>query len=442
MSARRPLNKYLPVILFVICVLIAVILAVSNPVFWPAALAIAISGAAMALALRLQIADDSVVSYDNSEEIAELQKANVELRAEIQKSHDIIDELADVVEQIAAATADGGEAAQDQIESLRADFASIQSTPVAVAPVSNDRLDEMEIRLTALEGETRQRLDAHDATLSLTQVAPDAVAPAAATTTPATGGVRSLIARAGAGMPVAPTMSNDSEDELALYDEVETEAAPETATETPAEAETANATLAPVFEPGLGTPVAFILSGTGSDDDASGLLSHAKQIASELEEAGREVLLFLRLAPRTLESLTVRRDILEAVDTTPALQRRLTMLTAQAGLNSTVQNTLMAIADRGCKYALEDVRDWSLDLGGLAKTGLRFLTVDGLAMANSAVEQGGDPRRLAQALAVHDIALIGGSVAREADMDAVRSLEPVLVTGDGLGEARVLEPTE
>ena len=95
MCARPLLNKYLPVIIFAICILIAVVLAVSTPALWSAALAIAIAGAAMAVAIRVQLTGDSV---NLSREVADLQKANAELRTEIQNSNSMIDELADVVD--------------------------------------------------------------------------------------------------------------------------------------------------------------------------------------------------------------------------------------------------------------------------------------------------------------------------------------------------------
>ena len=500
------MTKNLPIILFAICILIAVVLALSSMAYLPAALAIAMAGAALALALRVQTAaesDDLLIA-----EIAELRKSNTELRNEIRDSHSMIDELADVVEQIATVAAESDGASQDQLDALRLSLAEIQSAPppadnVLSTAATDDRIGEVERRLSALEGETRERLDAHDATLSLTQIAPPEntlspglAAPAApaqimaaptepalqdtrpaepsteARTEEATGNLRSLIARAGGTMPttaaaaaagtVAATASArasalhgggetaDMDGTVATGDDAQASepasalnTAPETANAPDPAAHTGTkATLAPVFEPELGTPVAFILSAADAqkDENVSGLLDHAKQICNELEEAGREILLFLRLAPHALEPLTVRREILAAVDSVPALQRRLTMLTAQDGFNASVHNTLMAIADRGCRFALEDVRDWSLDLEGLAKSGLRFIAVDALAMANSAVEQGGDPRRLAQALAAHDIALIGGSVSRKEDIDAVRGLEPALVTGNGLGEPRVVEP--
>jgi len=438
MSARLLLNKYLPAILFAICLLIAVVLALSTPALWPAALAIAIAGAAMALALRLQFADESV---EPNEEIAELKKANADLRSEIQNTYSIIDELADVVEQVATVTADSENVARDDVEGLRSQIASLQSASQPVLPpvVEDERVDGILLRLSALEDEVREREKAHDATLSLTQIAPsDEVAEAPAPEA-STGNLRSLIARVGGGAAVASAAAIPAGETNAADADT---GAVDTADVTASAPQEITATLAPVFEPDLGAPIAFILSDkdAASDEDVSILIRHGIQISEELESAGREVLLFLRVPPKALERLSVRRDIISAIDSSSAFQRRLTMLTSQTGFNATVQNTLMEIADSGCKFALENVRDWSLDLADLAKSGLRFIAVDGLAMANSAVQQGGDPRRLAQALAAHDIALIGGSVASSDDMEAVRSLEPALVTGNGLGEARVLEP--
>ena len=88
---------------------------------------------------------------------------------------------------------------------------------------------------------------------------------------------------------------------------------------------------------------------------------------------------------------------------------------------------------------MDGVRDWSINLASLARDGMAFILVDGPAMARSAQEQGGDPRRLAQALGMHNIALISGDVSTDEDIQAVGGLEPSFVTGEGLGEARELE---
>jgi len=417
------LNKFLPVILFVICIAIAVILAVTLPSLWPAALAIAISGAALALALRVYGSNES---DDLLAEIAELRQENADLRAEVEKSNAMTDELADVVEQIAAISAGDSDRIQPQIDGLQAEIQTLQSLPAPVA-LPDPRLDSVDARLATIESELSQRIESHDGTLNLVETVPPS--PPTPSDTPTVGAdkLRSLIARASGATAVEEPETVNAEDDTALK---------------VSNASDLGVTLAPVFEPGLGAPVAFILSvqGAETEDTVSVLLGHAVQISTELEEAGREVLLLVRLSSQILSNLVVRNEILTAIDGTPALQRRLTLLTQQDGFDATVHNTLAAIANHGCKFALEQVRDWSLDLAALSKSGMRFILVDALAMANSARAQGGDPRRLAQALAVHDIALIGGSVANKDDMETVRTLEPALVTGDGLGSVRVLDP--
>lgn len=403
------MNKYLPVIIFVICIAIAVILAWTTPPLWPAAVAIALAGAALALALHAQTGGEAAYLVD---EITALQEANADLRADLDRSHSMIDELADVVEQIAAVTVDGGNgASHEQVEALSAQIADLRGQPQTPAtdPDVLARLASVEAQLTARSTDS-------DATLTLT----DTLATAAPSLPNRDAGrLRSLIAR------VSPT--------------------PEAADPAP-EAEPADPlkiVLTPVFALALGAPVAFILGVKDAEtpEIVPGLLRHAALVAGELEEAERDVRLFVRLSPMTLEHLTVRRDILAAIDASPALQRRLTLLTPQEGFNETVQNTLAAVAERGCMFAMDAVRDWSINLAALARAGLSFIVVDGIAMARSAEEQGGDPRRLAQALRMHEISLIGGNVAARDDFDSVRRLEPALVTGEGLGKSRVVEAT-
>lgn len=407
MSARASLNKYLPAILFVVCILVALILAFSIPPLWPAALAVALAGAALALSVRAQSTNEVGYLIDD---ITALQDQNAELRNEIVRTHSIIDELADVVEQVAAATADGATSGE-QLDTLHAELDNLRAQAGTVDEGVLARLATLEAQVKATQERAAQAL--------VTQTSIDK----AASTNADPVGLRSLIKGAGGEADSADTQTN-------LAAVASEDGQP-----------TVHASLMPIFQPSLGAPVAFILS--LDDGDAPnlvpGLMRHAIQIATELDDADRDVLLFVRLSPAALSNTTVRRDVLEAVERVPALQRRLTMLTSQHGFDSTAQQTLAAIAEQGCKFALENVRDWSLNLGELAQSGLAYIMVDGIAMARSAQDQGGDPRRLTQALSMHNISLIGGGVATKDDIDAVRSLEPALMTGEGLGGARVIE---
>ncbi len=434
------MNKHLPIILFAICILIAVVLAVTLSSLWPAALAIAIAGAALALALRLYTDDEST---DFSSEIAELQKTNENLRADIEKTNEVIEELADVIEQIAAASANDANTFQPLIDGLRTDVVALQTEnssepdfiarfdelPVLSSRVDgvNSRVDDVNLRLVAIEDRMNRQVESHDGTLNLTDTL-STPSSAVDMSSANVGDVRSLIARAGGATGGENTEGQGAEESNAS--EMPSMAVPDVS-------------LAPVFNPDLGAPVAFILSMQSAEIEnaASVLLRHAIQVSTELEEAGRPILLLVRMSPEMLSDVSVRNEILTAIGTSHALQLRLTVLTQQHGFDAAARDTLAALAEHGCKFAMEEVRDWSLDLAGMATSGMRFIIVDALAMANSAREQGGDPRRLAQALAMHDIALIGGAVASKDDMETVRTLEPALVTGDGLGPARVLEPT-
>lgn len=403
------MNKYLPAILFGICIVIALILAWTMQPQWPAALAIAIAGAALALSMREPAPNDETTYL--SDEIAVLQNANADLREELATTHSMIDELAEVVEQIAGMASERASGASpEQLGALQATLGALETRVGATEADTGalDRIGMLEARLEEMQAAPQRQSIAAEIPQHLTGDASD---------------VRSLIARAN-GQP-----EQESAFQAPLEPTPEPTAPPE------------KVSLTPVFHPNLGAPVAFVVASSASDtvEAVPGLFKHAAQIARELESAKKEIRLFVRLSPMALEHLTVRRDVLAAVDAEPALQRRLTILTPQDGYGETVQNTLAAIADRGCTFALDNVRDWSINLAALSRAGLSHIVVDGIAMAQSAHEQGGDPRRLAQALAAHKIALIAGGVMIREDIETVRQLDPALVMGDGLGIPRLLD---
>lgn len=429
----------MPIVIFAICVAIAILLTVMVPSLWPAALAIAIAGSALALAFRSQdsreigyLTDDITVLQEQNSDLSEQATS---LQAEVAKNKEMIDELADIVEQIATLTADGGDTNRAQIETLRAEVADVRGVlPESALAQQPDhrRSDEVETRLAALEAQAtamKAERSGSSASLGLAGAATAATATASSAATADLGNLRSLMARGNGDVEIAEETAEPTQ-ELEPTQEIE---------ETPAAAN--DATLAPVFRTELGAPVAFILRPIGPEapDDFSALLKHAIKISDELEEAQRENLLFVRLSSETLAQPTVRESVLAAVAEHPPLQRRLAILTGQQEFNDAALQTLTAIAAEGCRFGMDNVRDWSINLASLARDGMAFILVDGPAMARSANEQGGDPRRLAQALGMHEISLIAGDVSSEQDMMTVKGLEPTFVTGDGLGETRVLE---
>lgn len=415
--------QYLPFVIFAICVAIAVLLTVVAPSSWSAALAIAIAGSALALAFRSQ--DSREIGY-LTDDITVLQEQNAvlseqaeELKGEVAKSNEMIDELADIVEQIATLTADGGDITRAQIDALRDQVVETREKIPAIAQVeqvSKSQIDELDVRLAALEGRVAESAaaNAEQAALGLAPAATVATASAAGV-----GNLRSLMAKGNGETEIADPVQEPEVPEVGLSD----------------------ATLSPVFQPDLGAPVAFILRPKNlvTLENFPALLRHAIQISTELEEAQRENLLFVWIPSDTLAQPSIRDVILAAVAEYPALQRRLAILTGQQDFTDASLQTLKAIAAEGCRFGMDGVRDWSINLASLARDGMAFILVDGPAMARSAQEQGGDPRRLAQALGMHNIALISGDVSTDEDIQAVGGLEPSFVTGEGLGEARELE---
>lgn len=326
------MSRFLSLFLFAVCLVIAGTLAGAMPSEWPAALAIALAGTAIALALRAmgQRQPDGL-----DRQIADLRAQNAALTARVDKSFSMIDELADVVEQVATmAVEDKGPSVQN--------------------------------RLSALE-----------------------------------------VGILGAGTVSASSKAAD---------------------QAPADP------LTPIFDPQPGEPVAYIL-GTGQEATRgalSDLIARLITVASALDAAGKDVRLFLRLSPAALATSDVLNSILAAIES-PAVQRRLTLLTAQSGFDYEAKTTLTTIAEQGCPYALEGVGEWSPSLAPMARAGLAFVFVDGPAVLSSAERGEDDPASLSRILAEHDIRIVAGGVGDPSQLDAVRTLKPAFVMGAGLG---------
>lgn len=382
------MSKHLPIIVLLICTGIALLLVFSFQPWWPAALAVAIAGAALALGLREQ--NGAVDGVAHEYEMEALREANASLRADLDEARAAIGDLADVVEQIASAPAQGY--AGDEID----------------GPADSDltaRLAEVEAKLAALRTEH-------------TEPGPAAPPEPHASQGASAGEVQSLLAR------VSRKTKPDAGENLK----------PSADTVVPVR-------LSPVFAPALGAPVSFIVSAEGGDgpENLTGLFGQAARVANQLEGAGRDVGLFVRLSAANLADESVRGEVLGLIDSDHALRRRMTLMTPQTGFDDTAQAALAAFVERGCRFALSDVRDWSLNLAALSRAGLTYIAVDGPAMARSAREQGGDPRRLAEALAAHRIALIGAGIDDRAQIEDVRTLNPDLMAGEGIGASRVVE---
>lgn len=424
--------QYLPFVVFAICIVIAIMLIALAPSLWSAALAIAIAGSALALALRSQ--DDREIGY-LTDDITVLQEQNlvlkeqmVALKKEVAQNNEMLDELADIVEQIATLSTDkSGNLSREEFEALRHELAEVRAAPGLVGQTdiaADSRSDDLEFRIAALEARFADG-DSDDAVLSGGLGLTAGVATAAAATS-----------------ALAQTEDDqDTSNDPQSSERGAAEAVRESAAASEQISTLTDASLSGVFQPDQSTPVAYILqaAGTNTIEGFPTLLQHAIEVSTDLEEAQRENLLFVRISADLLAEPTVRDAILAAVAEYPALQRRLAILTGQQEFGDASLTTLSTIADEGCRFGLHDVRDWSVNLASLAQNGMAFILVDGPAMAGSAKDQGGDPKRLAQALKMHDIALIAGNVDTELDIEVVKQLEPTFLTGAGLGETRALE---
>lgn len=263
------------------CIAIAAILAVTEPPLWPAALAIAIAGAALALALRAQ----GPAEY--SGELAALRESNAAMRAQISETHSMIDELADVVEQLAEATMTGGVVPPTQFAALQTEIAALRNNQ--------------------------------------------------------TGGVdEAILARVAA-----------VEEQIAALSAKATAAPADRETPRAAVQNRSRVSLTPVFPPQLGAPTAFIVASEDRNAPTQTLLAHASAIATELDGASKDLTLFLRVSGAALEESKVFDRAFEA---SAPLGKRLTLLTPQAGLQQSARVTLSTLAERGCRFALEEDR--------------------------------------------------------------------------------------
>ena len=97
------------------------------------------------------------------------------------------------------------------------------------------------------------------------------------------------------------------------------------------------------------------------------------------------------------------------------------------------------LGQAGVILGLEQMTDWSADLAAMAANGLKYIAVDGPAMARSAKAQKGDPTRLKSVLGARGIELIAANIENRMQLDAVNTLVPDLLAGPGLGEATVTD---
>ena len=118
---------------------------------------------------------------------------------------------------------------------------------------------------------------------------------------------------------------------------------------------------------------------------------------------------------------------------------RIVVIVPQAALRDGPPPALAVLGQAGVILGLEQMTDWSADLAAMAANGLKYIAVDGPAMARSAKAQKGDPTRLKSVLGARGIELIAANIENRMQLDAVNTLVPDLLAGPGLGEATVTD---
>lgn len=414
----------LPLLAFGACCLLAIALAFLTGE-WTSALAIALAGLALGFAMRVSLGNDEEVSPEavtpqssaSAAELDQLRAALTERDAEIDTLRDSIDGLAEVIESLveggpraAAHNGNGGE-----IPALRLQLQGVEDR-LAQAEQQDPQVME---RLKALESAMTRALAASEAQAQIAAVRslkenPDPETVSHAQTAIASpprdrlDKLRGLISGQEPGSKVAQTMENA-------------------------------ASVLPMFGSDLRDPRALLVAAHDySDPVAASVL--ALQMAVELADEDRSNLLFLpRIDPMALASEDFAGFAREMIDQCREAPAKLVPLTTQAALTNGLPIALKTMTERGVGFALEDIRDWAIDLPNLASSGLRYLMVDGPAMVRTAQSQRGDPSRLKAVLARSEIGLIANKVNRLADIEAVMALEPDLLIGDALERAGIRE---
>ncbi len=395
-----PNKQQLPLFVFGACLVLALALAVLTGE-WAASLAIALAGLALAFAMQ----PPEPVDHDTAfieEDLTELQAADARRSAEIEEIRGSIDELASIIEAVASdAAAVGGQIEPQMIDDVRQSVARVSERLTEVeTPQQNTqaRLDNLEQSFQALRqsnaAQAMQAAQSQPVALADTQPVARAVGQ----------GGRSLV---------------DSAVSMSDYGNQPRETLKQVVNQP-------DFGKAPLFDADFDAPKGMMIIDPSEKPDAADTL---QALAGGLELTGGDPV-FVRVP----QSVVGQSDFAAGVEV--ALQgsraRELVLMLPQSALSNGIPKAVAHVIEAGGGFALERMTNWSVDLADMAESGLRYISVDGPAMARSAASQQGDPTRLKAVLASCGIGLIAANIEYRAQLDAVMTLTPDLFTGSGL----------
>jgi len=439
-------RQYIPLVVFVICLTLALALAVFTGE-WPVSLAIALSGCALALAMRVPEAVDHDTAFIE-EDVADLRTATDRHAQDITVLRTSVDEMAEIVESLATdLQGRSGGIDKSGIEALRGAVEAMGERVAAVeapAQEASRRLDALEQSVTTFGTDRAQAVQDEE------EVARHSARPVALAANGSTG-------RPAAQMQAAPVQAAPVQ--AAPPPAPASAPAPESASSTPdggsitkrAERlrdrfsrgrKPRRISASPIFDRNR-TPLSLMIDDPEEVPSVEGtlaVLQHALALATSSE--GPDFRVFVRLPVDVVPDDAFAAALGDMLGNAGATPKRLVAMLPQAAVAEGLPRALTLLLDAGARFGLERMTDWSADLDTLAKRGLVVIAVDGPAMAKSAMSQKGDPTRLQQVLHARGLNLLAGEIETRMQIDAVGTLVPDLLAGPGLGEATVLDAAE
>jgi|GEM_PF-2725636 len=423
-------RQHIPLIIFGVCVVMALALAFLTGA-WPAALAVALSGCALALAMRPAEVEDHDTAF-LEEDIADIRKLTETQEADIAALRGSIDEVADIVESIAT-----------DIHRLDGDTTAAD---VGALRMALDGLDQRVTALDAPAAQTAARLDAMEQGLQRVQARPalqsaqvepvENLQPVEPVALAVSGGGMAAAGMQAAAM-AAPQQATAKESGSI------TERAGRLRDRFTRSRKPRQVSAMPLFDAGR-APCSLLIDDPaegGSVEGSIAAIRHALDLIGASDDTDSRI--FVRIPGDIVahaDFAIALESVLSGENLTAA--PRLVALIPQSAVKGGPPRALALLLEAGVRFGLEHMTDWSADLDTLAKRGLTVIAVDGPAMAKSAMSQKGDPTRLRQVLHARGIELLTAGVETRIQLDAVSSLVPDLLAGPGLGEATLMEAPE
>ena len=414
-------RQYIPLFVFVACLALGLALAVFTDQ-WPTALAIALSGCALGLAMRQPEVEDHDAAFLR-EDLAEIRAAGEAHGEDIATLKTSLDEVAGIVESLATdmQRVSGGTNAAEA-EKMRALVDAMGKRVAALdAPMkqSETRLDVLEQSVAALRTERTRGED-------VAELRP--VEFAATGTGASSGGGALPVSFGGATGAAAPAAGTSL-----------TERAGRLRQKFSRTKKGRQVRAEPLFDRSH-KPSSLMVDDPSDPPSVEGdvaVVRHALSLVGGSDTPGSRI--FARLSADTVVTDALADALEPVLEEAGEAASRLVVVLPQAAIQGGPPKALAMLLKAGARFGLESMIDWSADLDALAGRGLAVIAVDGPAMAKSAIAQKGDPTRLRQVLHARGIDLMAGAVETRMQLDAVQSLVPDLLAGPGLGEATLMD---